>query len=308
MTTDHFWENELRFPPLPLMDGEAVVETDPEQATLTERYYPTAAVDFIKENRNGPFFLYLPHMYVHVPIFTPDEFLEKSDNGQYGAAVECLDWSTGLILDTLEDLGIAENTLVIFTSDNGAGGAGGEQRSAAGWEEHDLGGRRARTVHRLVAGNRAGGVGVHRTGNVDGHPADLREVGRRPNRRAIARSMVTISGRFFFGEAGATTPHEAFYYYHEKRLEAVRSGQWKLHFAETDDRKGMLIDLEADIGETTSVAAEHPDVMARLEDLAERCREELGDGDRPGAGCRPVGKVDNPQYIVPRPDGAGPQQ
>ena len=76
---------------------------------------------FIHDNRDRPFFLYLAHMYVHMPIYTPMNYHGASRNGPYGAAVAHLDFTTGAILDTLRDLGPDDNTIVLFTSDNGAG-------------------------------------------------------------------------------------------------------------------------------------------------------------------------------------------
>ena len=115
-----------------------VVEAGPNQETLTHRY-TYDAVEFIHRNRTRPFFLYFAHMYVHVPLFPPKEFLERSRNGPYGAEVECIDWSTGVILDTLADLGLDDNTLVVFTSDNGTSPQADpgfiQTSSREGWEK-----------------------------------------------------------------------------------------------------------------------------------------------------------------------------
>jgi len=107
--------------PLPLMRDDVVIQEQPDQHGLTERYTDDA-IQFIEQHRDRPFFLYLAHLYVHVPLFVPQPFLERSHNGVYGGAVECLDWSTGMIVDWLERSGLRENTLIIFTSDNGACG------------------------------------------------------------------------------------------------------------------------------------------------------------------------------------------
>ena len=121
MMPDHPDNQRFRFPPLPLMKNERVMEIDPNQASLTDRY-TAEAIRFIEESAATatPFFLYLAHMYVHWPVHTPMKYLAQSHNGVYGAAVEHMDHSTGCILDTLEQHELAENTLVIFTSDNGA--------------------------------------------------------------------------------------------------------------------------------------------------------------------------------------------
>ena len=120
MLPDHGIAGHRPFPPLMLLRNDKVVETDPNQVSLTDRYL-VDALRFIHDNRDRPFFLYLAHLYVHVPIYTPMNYHRDSRNGPYGAAVAHLDFTTGAILDTLRDLGLDDNTIVLFTSDNGAG-------------------------------------------------------------------------------------------------------------------------------------------------------------------------------------------
>ena len=110
--------NGKRRPPLPLMRDKKVIETKPDQALLTERY-TEEALKFIGENKDKPFFLYLPHTMPHVPIFASEKFKGKSKGGLYGDVIETIDWSVGQILDALKKHGIDDNTLVVFTSDNG---------------------------------------------------------------------------------------------------------------------------------------------------------------------------------------------
>jgi len=106
-------------PPLPLMLNDEIVEQQPDLRALTERF-TSRAVEFIAEKRNEPFFLYFAHIYTHRPLYVQDEFQKDSQNGRYGAAVKCLDWSTGVLLETLKRFGLDKNTLIIFTSDNGS--------------------------------------------------------------------------------------------------------------------------------------------------------------------------------------------
>jgi arylsulfatase A len=115
-------------PPLPLVEDKVVIEAPAAQATLTKRY-TEQAVKFIEKNRKQPFFLYLPHTFPHLPLFASPDFHGKSANGRYGDSVEEIDWSTGQILDCLERLDLAKNTLVIFTSDNGSNGRNGGSNS-----------------------------------------------------------------------------------------------------------------------------------------------------------------------------------
>ncbi|MBT3292528.1 MAG: sulfatase-like hydrolase/transferase, partial [Victivallales bacterium] len=103
---------------VPLLRDDAVVEYPCDQTTLTQRY-TNEAIEFIDANQDNPFFLYLAHMYVHVPLYAPERFLEQSRNGKYGAAVEHVDFCMAVLFDELERLGLDDNTLVIFTSDNG---------------------------------------------------------------------------------------------------------------------------------------------------------------------------------------------
>ncbi len=124
------------FPPLPLMRDTEVIQAQPDQASLTERY-DEDAVKFVGENKSRPFFLYFAHMHVHLPIYAPERFMKESKNGRYGAAVSCIDWAAGVLTAELEALGIGENTLVVFTSDNGfrnrnEGGSNAPLRGAKG--------------------------------------------------------------------------------------------------------------------------------------------------------------------------------
>ncbi|HCH79299.1 MAG TPA: Cerebroside-sulfatase, partial [Acidimicrobiaceae bacterium] len=107
----------LPYPPLPLMDGEQVVEKQPDQTMLTRRYVERS-VEFVRHNVDRPFFLYFAHMHVHLPLYVEDTFHGGSRNGPYGAAVHAIDWATGVLLDELDALGLADDTIVIFTSDN----------------------------------------------------------------------------------------------------------------------------------------------------------------------------------------------
>ncbi len=111
-------------PPLPLLSDDEVIEQQPDQAALTERYV-TEAVRFLRDARHDPFFLYLAHLYVHVPLYVQERFARESANGAYGAAVAAIDWATAAILHELHELGLDDDTIVIFTSDNGSRGVDG---------------------------------------------------------------------------------------------------------------------------------------------------------------------------------------
>lgn len=281
------YSNDMR--PCPLMRGEKIIEQPAKQATLTERY-TGEAVRFIAENKARPFFLYLPHTMPHVPLHVSERFKGKSERGLYGDVIECIDWSTGKILDALEEHGVDNNTLVIFTSDNGPwlvkgknGGSALPLRGAKAtvWE----GGMRVLCIMRWPGRIPAGKVCDELATTMDLFPTIARLAGAN-----VPRDR-TIDGKDIWplmaATAGAATPHEAFYYYAGNRLGAVRSGKWKLHFPRGSRRKGKkarppaLYDLEADIGEKKNVAAEHADVVARLTKLAKEFDAALRKNRRP---------------------------
>ncbi len=289
-----------KYPPLPLMRNEKVIETEPDQSQLTPRY-TTEAVEFITANKDRPFLLYLPHTFPHIPLYASERFRGKSDNGKFGDAVEEIDWSTGEILATIKRLGIDRQTLVIFTSDNGAnprhGGSNLPLRGSKGstWE----GGQRVPCIMRWPGKIPAGTTCGELCSTLDLMPTLAKLAG------TAAPADRIIDGKdvrpLIFGQPDAKSPHEAFFYYHRGNLQAVRSGKWKLHLPRKQrDREvaGKLYDLAADIGEQKDVAADNPDVVAKLTALAEKCREDLGDGDRPGKNCRQPGHVEESKPLT----------
>ncbi len=292
--------NRTDYPPLPLLRDEDVVQEQPDQASLTERYVEDA-VRFIRTHRDEPFFLYFAHMYVHVPLFAPERFMRGSRHGRFGAAVGCVDWATGVLMHELARLGLEDNTLLIFTSDNGGaprcGSINKPLRGGKGttWE----GGFRVPFLVRWPGQMPAGAECTALATSMDLLPtlAGLAG-GAAPDDRIIDGRNIADLMRDPSGE----TPHEAFTYYFRDDLEAVRSGSWKLFVSRFDRREKRreavreLYDLEADIGETTNVAEANPDVVKRLERLADAAREDLGDNaaGAEGANCRPVGRVENP--------------
>lgn len=292
--------------PLPLLRNDEVIQQQPDQRGLTERY-TEECVRFIRDNREGPFFLYLAHMYVHVPLFVPQRFLRQSANGGYGGAVECIDWVAEVLFHELRTLGLDENTLVVFTSDNGsrARGEGGSNAPLRGlkgttWE----GGQRVPCIVRWPGKVPAGRVCDELVTSMDFLPTLAALAGTTEPRDR------TIDGRdirpLLFDEDGARSPHEVFYYYAQGNLAAVRKGRWKLHFIEgtafgrDTEPKPQLYDLDADLGEQNNVYDDHPDVVSELEAAAEAGRKELGDALHgiEGAGCRPVGRVENPRPLT----------
>jgi len=281
------------YPPLPLMRDEEVIQQQPDQASLTERY-TEQAVRFLRDNRGGPFFLYLAHMYVHVPLYVPARF-QGGWNGVYGGAVACIDWSTSVLLHELKRLGIDERTVVIFTSDNGgaikAGGCNAPLRGQKGttWE----GGLRVPCIVRWPGTVPAGTTCAEVVTAMDFLPTLAALAGgQAPADRIIDGRDI---GPLLRGQDGARSPHAAFYYYFRDDLEGVRSGRWKLHA-----KTGQLYDLAADVGESQDVSRDNADVVRRLSVLADAAREDLGDAATGAAGrnCRPCGRVEKPDTLT----------
>jgi arylsulfatase A-like enzyme len=298
---------------VPLVRDDRVVEllTDEDQREIVERC-TDEAVAFIRESQDRPFFLYVPHTAVHVPIFPGERFRGRSANGRFGDWVEEVDWSVGRILDTLRDEGLAEHTLVVFTSDNGPwtvkgkdGGSAGPLRGSKGstWE----GGVRVPTIAWWPGRVPADSACEAFAGTIDLVPTCVSLAGGEVPREPV------IDGRditeLLLGTS-CTPPREAHYYFQGQALQAVRSGRWKLAVAPQADGMGQgkatvaasldeprLYDLEADLGETTDVAAAHPDVVARLRGLAERMAAELC-GPR-ATSVRPAGAVEQPAFLYP---------
>ena len=287
------------FPPLPLMLDEQVLQEQPDQAGLTERY-TEECVRFIREHRDEPFFLYLAHMYVHKPIYPPARFLRESRNGRYGAAVECIDWSTGVIVHQLEALGLLEDTLMVFTSDNGSlgqdGGSNGPLRGAKG-STYD-GGQRVPCIMHWPNGIAPGQVSPRITTSLDFLPTFLGLAGAGVPDGLVVDGL-DITPLF----SGQTAPDEAprtFAYFHHDSVEAVRAGDWKLHLRKGDKPIHELYDLRADPGETLDRHDERPDLVAELSRIADGFRADLGDLAEgiEGTGCRPIGRVEDPTPLT----------
>ncbi len=292
-------------PPLPLVRDTTVVEVldDAGQDRITERY-TDEAVGFIREHRKAPFFLYFPHTAVHVPIHPGTNFAGRSANGRFSDWVGEVDWSVGRVLDTLRDLGIAEKTLVVFSSDNGPwlskGSDGGTALPLRGGKGGTFeGGVRVPTLAwwpgRVAAGTACDAV----AGNIDLLPTFVSLAGGQvPADRPIdGRDLSPL----LLGTS-KTPPREAHYFFAGTTLQAVRAGPWKYAIARQSDGMGLkkdgakgpfaptLYNLDEDIGERNDVAAKHPDVVKRMQELIAKMDSDLGTtGDGPGV--RKPGRV-----------------
>ena len=297
-------------PPLPMVRNETVIEAPTDQTTLTSRY-TDQTVQFIRKNRDRPFFVYLGHNMPHVPVNPGAAFRGKSKNGLYGDAVEEIDWSAGQIMDTLKELSVDDHTFIMFTSDHGAQpGIGGSNAPLAGYKGSTMdGGMRVVCLMRWPEKIPTSTVCNKICSHMDILPTFANIVGGQlPDDRIIDGKDISA---LMMDGTDENTPHEVFYFYFRTQLQAIRSGKWKLHLqldiqqthwtrilAEGPGRDLKLIDLERDIQETTDVSANHPDVVKALLKLAEAARSELGDGNLPGINQRQAGWIEDPQPLT----------
>tara|TARA_R110000868_G_scaffold1647_3_gene13275 strand:- start:3711 stop:5138 length:1428 start_codon:yes stop_codon:yes gene_type:complete len=306
----------FNFGPLPLYENETVLDTLKDQSQLTTQI-TERSVDFINRNKNNPFFLYVPHPQPHVPLFVSDKFKGKSKRGLYGDVIMEIDWSVGEILTALKNNGLEDNTVVIFTSDNGP------------W---------------LSYGNHAGSALPFREGKGTAWEGAQREpfIMRYPNKISPGKTIdvpvmaidilptiaeitgarlpnLTIDGKsawsVFTGESEESPQEAYFFYYRVNELMGVRYGKWKMYFPHTyrtmdgqePGKDGLpgeykmiemeeieLYDVTQDISETNNVAADYPEIVDKIKVLANDMRHELGDSllDLEGTKNREAGKAE----------------
>lgn len=259
--------------PFELYRQDLVIEEPVDQSTLTERY-TQEALRFIETHQDKPFFLYMPHTFPHVPLYVSNQFSGQSEAGLYGDVVETIDWSVGEILRTLERLNLTENTLIVFTSDNGPWFEGSpgpyRDRKGSSWE----GGQRVPFIAQWQGQIPHGVVSDEPAMNIDIFPTFLNLAGiELPSERVI-------DGKDIFPvlKNEAPSPHDALFLFNQNRIAGVRSGPWKL-VVETHYRGavpsfdnansyyapyGLLFNLERDPSETYSYTREYPEKAAEL--------------------------------------------
>jgi arylsulfatase A len=304
---------DTKLPVVPLLRDEKIVELmDGDAQTRLVEIYTKEAVDFIGRNKDKPFYLYFAHNAVHTPIHPGAAFAGKSQNGRFGDWVEEVDWSVGQVLEALRSQGLDRDTLVVFTSDNGPwlikgtdGGSAGPLRGGKGstWE----GGMREPTIAWWPGHVPAGSVNDAVAGTIDLLPTFVSLAGG-----AVPASPV-IDGRditpILLGQSKESA-REAHYYFSGYDLQAVRQGRWKLALAPQPDGMGKqaakvpaglrLYDLDGEIGEQTDVAAQHPEIVAKLKALADKMAAEIG-GKEPTS-RRPAGEVKGAKTLYPTSD------
>lgn len=290
-----------------LLRNEKVIERAADMSNLTRRY-TNEAIGFMRKNQRKPFFVYIPHTMPHTKLAISEQFRGKSKQGLYGDVVEEIDWNVGRIVDVLRELGLVENTYLIFTSDNGPwwikkahGGSAGPLRGAktSTWE----GGLRVPCIMWAPGKIPGGSVCDEVATTMDILPTFATLAGGKVPRDRVIDGHEIVG--LMHGKKGATSATKAFYYYQHTHLQAVRSGKWKLHLRRPANppwtpnwaghidpvdvfeiTRPMLFDLENDIGERNDVADENPEVVGKLLELARWARADIGDYDRAGENAR----------------------
>ncbi len=300
-------------PPLPLIEDTEVVQAQPDQCALTERY-THEALNFIRENKDQSFFLYLAHMHVHLPLYSAKRFGDESRNGDFGACVAETDWSCGVIMNELKVLGLEENTLVIFTSDNGSTGLYGacnkplKSRKTTSYE----GGFRVPFIAVFKGKIQEGKINDDIISHMDLLPTFASMLGTKPekwNENTIDGE--DISKTLFAGE----TVRDEFAYYvlrntknklADADLEAVRKGDYKLYFCRrsypdnTHTNVKELYNLKNDIGESTNIYDNHPEIVTELTSIYNKYVKDLGNYSTgiKGENVRPCAEVENPVCLT----------
>ncbi|MBL7133042.1 MAG: sulfatase [Phycisphaerae bacterium] len=276
-----------KYPPLPLLRNREVVGqvNTPEAQSMLCKQFTDESVEFIRRNKDKPFFVYVPHAFIHNPRHARKEFMDRAGDATQ-AVIEETDWSVGQILDILVELKLDKNTLVIFTSDNG--GAGGTSnaplRGGKGGPPYE-GHYREPTIAWWPGHVPAGTVCDEITSTIDLLPTFARLAGAgAPADRKIDGGDIAPLLR---GAKGATSPHKAFFC----KGQSVREGKWKLLKVQ---KTTELYDLDADIGEKNNIADKHPDVVKHLEELLRAHLEDLEKNSRPRA------KVPDAKPIIPK--------
>lgn len=311
----HHPEAKDYYPPLPLYRNTAVIDTLDDQSMLTTNY-TEEALTFIEKSKDKPFFLYLAHGMTHVPLFVSDKFKGKSEQGLYGDVMMEVDWSVGQVRKKLEELGLAENTIIIFTSDNGpwlsygghAGLTGGlREGKGTSWD----GGIREPGIFVWPDHFPAGKVVSQTAMTIDILPT-LAEItdSKLPDLLIDGRSILPIL------EGKEMEPKPYFAYYNRNELQAVIYGKWKLVLPHayrsipegTEMRnngipvkyhmlnleKAELFDLASDPNETTDVSEINPEILVKLNQFVVEARADMGDAltESEGTGLRKAGRVD----------------
>lgn len=306
----------FNFPDLPLYENETVIDTLVEQSQLTTQI-TERSVDFIKRNKDNPFFLYVPHPQPHVPLFVSNKFKGKSERGLYGDVIMEIDWSVGQIIQALKDNGLEEDTMVIFTSDNGPWLSYGNHAGSAlplregkgtAWE----GGQREPFIMKYPKKLKPG-----RTVDVPMMAIDILPTIAHVTESKLPEQVIDGKNAWSIltGERTEPVQDAYFFYYRVNEMFGVRYGKWKMYFPHryrtmdgqepgkdgqpgnyryVDMEEIELYDVVNDVSETNNVAEAHPEIVAEIKVLADNMRQRLGDSlmEQEGSETREPGRVD----------------
>ena len=277
--------NPQKYPPLPLMKGNQVVAHIPDgpSQSLLCQVVTDGAVDFIKKHRDAPFFLYVPHVFIHGPRYARKDLADKAEGNVLRAQVEEVDWSVGQILKTLEQEGLAKKTLVIFTSDNGGGprSSHGPLRGFKGGPKYE-GHMRMPTIAWWPGTIAAGSQTAEIATTTDMLPTFAKLAGAKvPADRVIDGKDVSS----LLLTPDAKSPHEVLYY----EYDGIRRGPWKLVRI---GKKAELYNLDDDLGEKNNISDKHPAMVAELVALLDKHQETVQSAQRPAA------FVENPKPLL----------
>nr|WP_293303335.1 sulfatase [Allomuricauda sp.] len=306
----------FNFPDLPLYENETVIDTLVEQSQLTTQI-TERSVDFIKRNKDKPFFLYVPHPQPHVPLFVSDKFKGKSERGLYGDVIMEIDWSVGQIIQALKDNGLEEDTMVIFTSDNGPWLSYGNHAGSAlplregkgtAWE----GGQREPFIMKYPKKLKPG-----RTVDIPMMAIDILPTIAHVTESKLPEQVIDGKNAWsiLMGERTEPVQDAYFFYYRVNEMFGVRYGKWKMYFPHryrtmdgqepgkdgqpgnyryVDMEEIELYDVVNDVSETNNVAEAHPEIVAEIKARANTMRQRLGDSlmELEGSETREPGRVD----------------
>ena len=301
---------------LMLYRNEKPIEVLIDQSDLTKRI-TDESIRFINENSDNPFFLYIPHPQPHVPLFASEDFKGSTGKGLYADVISEIDYSVGRVLKALEDNGIAENTIVVFTSDNGPWLSYGDHAGSSGifregkgtaWE----GGQRVPCIIKYPSEIKANTIIDEPVMGIDWMPTFSHITGSKLSTNKIDGKNIWP----LLTQKENKSPHkELYFYYRQNELHAVRSGDWKLYFPRSyrtlngkpGGKDGVpvkyennivksneLYNLKDDPSETINIYSEYIEKAKELEKMGENARQELGDAltSRVGDGVRKIGTID----------------
>lgn len=295
-------------PPLPLIRNDEVIEEQPDQRSLTARYTEQCKC-FIRDHKSEPFFLYLANMHMHLPLYAAEPFLENSRNGDYGACISEVDWSLKSIIYELKQHKLYEDTIIVFTSDNGSradhGASNGDLRGTKFTTFE--GGQRVPCIIKWSGAIEAGTSNDQIASQIDLLPTFAHILGRELSDQTIDGLDITEQ------LCHKQTVRDTFLYVgamdlkvNEPTICAIRQSKWKLHLKRKKkdaygyDYVSELYNLEIDRSEATNVIEENPEVVEKLSALLETYEEKFGDHLKglKGKEVRPCGRVDHPKYLT----------